>query len=79
MYDRTGYIPIKMRRNEIVKRAEPEGTDQCSRHVGPAYAPDTQVARLDGALGTELVLELDELPTGRYGAPRRLRHRRFRG
>ena len=36
-----------------------------SLHVGPAYAADTQVARLDGGpLGTELVLELDELPAG---------------
>ena len=41
------------------------GHGAASLHVGPAYAADTQVARLDDcALGTELVLELDELPTG---------------
>ena len=41
------------------------GRGAVSLHVGPAYAADTQTARLDdGALGTELVLELDELPAG---------------
>jgi len=40
------------------------GHGAASLHVGPAYAPYTQLARLDGALGTELVLELDELPAG---------------
>ena len=41
------------------------GHGAASLHVGPAYAADTQVARLDGGpLGTELVLELDELPAG---------------
>jgi len=40
------------------------GHGAASLHVGPAYAADTQITRLDGQLGTELVLELDELPTG---------------
>jgi len=37
-----------------------------SLHIGPAFTPDSQVARTNGALplGTEMVLEIDDLPDG---------------
>ena len=35
-----------------------------SLHVGPAYHEGSQERRTDGPLGTELVLEIDELPEG---------------
>eukprot|EP00964_Phaeocystis_antarctica_P114330 scaffold78304_cov68-Phaeocystis_antarctica.AAC.3 len=46
------------------------GHGAASLHVGPAYADDTQITRIDGPLGTELVLELDDLPTGVQEASR---------
>ena len=46
------------------------GDGAASLHIGPAYAADTQITRLDGPLGTELVLELDDLPTGIQEASR---------
>lgn len=35
-----------------------------SLHAGPAFTAETQAPRLEGALGTELVLEIDEVPSG---------------
>ena len=35
-----------------------------SLHVGPAYDKESQAQRLGGPLGTELVLEIDEVPDG---------------
>lgn len=40
------------------------GVDTVSLHAGPAFDKDSQEMRLDGLLGTELVLEIDELPGG---------------
>lgn len=42
-----------------------ENNKTASLHVGPAFDADTQAMRLaEGPLGTEMVLEIDELPPG---------------